>query len=91
MAKGIVGSYPYFVPELLMQIYYDSSPHIDRFPIMYYCMFLKWFPWKRVAMRFRILCYFCEKPDDTSGYGKDSCRILRLLPMESRNLIEKMF
>ncbi|AMD19100.1 HBR199Wp [Eremothecium sinecaudum] len=91
MAKGIVGSDPYLAPELLTEIYYDPRPlDVWSIAIMYYCMVVKRFPWKKPREDVSSFKLFCQEPEDESDCSRGPQRISRVLPRQSRELISKM-
>ncbi|AGO12780.1 AaceriADR313Wp [[Ashbya] aceris (nom. inval.)] len=90
-AKGIVGSDPYLAPELLTQLYYDpSAADVWSIAVMFYCMALRRFPWKKPSEDVPSFKLFCQKPDDEHDHTKGSYRLLKLLPRATRPLISRM-
>lgn len=90
-AKGIVGSDPYLAPELLINQYYDPRPvDVWSIAVMFYCMTLRRFPWKKPSEDVVSFKLFAQKPDDENDHSKGPYRILKLLPRHSRPLIGRM-
>ncbi|SCU87778.1 LADA_0E06106g1_1 [Lachancea dasiensis] len=90
-AKGIVGSDPYLAPELLIHQYYDPRPvDVWSIAIMFYCMFLRRFPWKAPRDKYQSFRLFSEEPEDEKDLQRGPARILKLLPRHSRNIISRM-
>lgn len=91
-AKGIVGSDPYLAPELLTSQYYDPRPvDVWSIAVMFYCMTLRRFPWKKPSEEVVSFKLFSQKPDDENDHSKGPYRLLKLLPRHSRPLIGRMF
>ncbi|AET40008.1 putative serine/threonine protein kinase RTK1 Ecym_5241 [Eremothecium cymbalariae DBVPG len=91
LSKGIVGSDPYLAPELLTQVYYDPRPvDVWSVAVMYYCMILRRFPWKKPSRDVPSFNLFCQDPEDEADYSRGPYRLLKLLPQQSRPLIGKM-
>lgn len=90
-AKGIVGSDPYLAPELLVSQYYDPRPvDVWSIAVMFYCMTLRRFPWKKPSEEVVSFKLFAQKPDDENDHTKGPYKILKLLPRHSRPLIGRM-
>ncbi|CDO92832.1 unnamed protein product [Kluyveromyces dobzhanskii CBS 2104] len=90
-AKGIVGSDPYLAPELLTSQYYDPRPvDVWSIAVMFYCMTLRRFPWKKPSEDVVSFKLFAQKPEDEHDHSKGPYKILKLLPRHSRPLIGRM-
>lgn len=90
-ARGIVGSDPYLAPELLLHQYYDPRPvDVWSIAVMFYCMTLRRFPWKKPSEDVVSFKLFSQKPDDENDHSKGPYRLLKLLPRHSRPLIGRM-
>lgn len=89
--SGIVGSDPYLAPELFTQSHYDPRPvDIWSIAIIFYCMTLRRFPWKKPTEDVMSFKLFCQKPEDGNDRSRGPYRLLKLLPSCARPLIGKM-
>jgi serine/threonine protein kinase len=97
-----VGCFPYMAPEILQDKYYDPQrADIWSLAIMYCCMVLGRFPWKVAASSDEAFSLFTTSQKISISLDRDAhkkelehvlgpWRLLRLLPSESRAVIEGM-
>ncbi|CCH61626.1 hypothetical protein TBLA_0F00820 [Henningerozyma blattae CBS 6284] len=91
LARGVVGSDPYLAPELLIRDKYDPrAADVWSIGIIFYCMYLRRFPWRAPKENLESFRNFCSKPDSPDDINKGPNKLLIYLPHRSRNLIGRM-